>query len=67
MEFWSLDVTLCDFRDENMLASMIDGRAGRALVLAVHAQVSVCGGTRMLHAITTCMHMHAAFARKSDF
>ena len=35
MEFWSLNVTLCDFRDENMLISMIDGTAGRALALAV--------------------------------
>ena len=37
MEFWSLNVTLCDFRDENMLVlkSMIDGRA---LVLAVQGK-----------------------------
>ena len=38
MEFWSLNVTLCVFRDENMLVSMIDGRAGRALALAVQGK-----------------------------
>ena len=35
MESWSLNVTLFDFRDENMLISMIDVTAGTALALAV--------------------------------
>ena len=55
MELWSLNVTLYEFRDENMLVSMIDRTAGRALALAVHDKHRVCGGTLTMHAIATYM------------
>ena len=63
MEFWSINVTLCDFRDENILISMIDGTAGIALALAVqdkHRSAVVLARKQLTACSSTYMYVHAA-------
>ena len=62
MESCSLNVTLCDFRDENMLISMIDGTAGTALALAVQDKhrSTVVLARMQLAACYSCVHVRAS-------